>query len=179
MRVVATCVNGLEALEAVRVQRPHILLLDLKMPKLDGLRVVRALAADRIVVGPIILTAEADEAEVSAIRSAGARGIILKELSPHHVTDSIRRVHSGAEWVEFLGRSANNTAGPRARAPETRRQWFADSRRRDSSRNLGRHRETAPLQRVQKARRGQSRRAGASHATRRRAGDLTRRRSPD
>jgi DNA-binding NarL/FixJ family response regulator len=110
MRVVATCVNGLEALEAVRVQRPHILLLDLKMPKLDGLRVVRALAADRIVVGTIILTAEADEAEVSAIRSAGARGIILKELSPHHVTDSIRRVHSGAEWVEFLGRSAKDTA---------------------------------------------------------------------
>lgn len=110
MRVVATCVNGLEALEAARAQRPHILLLDLKMPTLDGLRVLRALAAERIVVGTIILTAEADETEVSAVRAAGARGIVLKELSPHHVTDSIRRVHSGAEWVEFLGRSGKNTA---------------------------------------------------------------------
>jgi DNA-binding NarL/FixJ family response regulator len=110
MRVVATCVNGLEALEATRAQRPHILLLDLKMPKLDGLRVLRALAAERIVVGTIILTAEADETEVSAVRAAGARGIVLKELSPHHVTDSIRRAHSGAEWVEFLGRSGKNTA---------------------------------------------------------------------
>ena len=110
MRVVATCVNGLEALEATRAQRPHILLLDLKMPALDGLRVLRALAAERIVVGTIVLTAEADENEVSAVRTAGARGIVLKELSPHHVTDSIRRVHSGAVWVEFLGRSGKNTA---------------------------------------------------------------------
>ena len=110
MRVVATCVNGLEALEATRAQRPHILLLDLKMPALDGLRVLRALAAERIVVGTIILTAEADESEVSAVRTAGASGIVLKELSPHHVTDSIRRVHSGAAWVEFLGRSGKNTA---------------------------------------------------------------------
>ena len=43
MRVVATCVNGLEALDAVRVHRPDVLLLDLNMPKLDGLRVLRAL----------------------------------------------------------------------------------------------------------------------------------------
>lgn len=110
MRVVATCVNGLEALEAVRLQRPHILLLDLKMPKLDGLRVLRALAAERIVVATIILTAEADETEVSAVRTAGARGIVLKELSPQHVINSIRRAHSGTEWVEFLGRSDNKTA---------------------------------------------------------------------
>ena len=118
MRVVATCVNGLEALDAVRMQRPHILLLDLKMPKLDGLRVLRALAAERIPVATIILTAEADDTEVSAVRTAGARGIVLKELSPHHVIDSVRRAHSGAEWVEFLGRSSVGTAA-RSEADES------------------------------------------------------------
>jgi DNA-binding NarL/FixJ family response regulator len=112
MRVVATCVNGLETLDAVRVQRPDILLLDLNMPKLDGLRVLRALASERIVVHTIVLTAEVDAADVSAVRAAGARGIVLKDLSPHHVIDCVRRAYAGSEWIEFLGRS-------REAAPET------------------------------------------------------------
>jgi DNA-binding NarL/FixJ family response regulator len=103
MRVVATCVNGLEALDAVRLNKPDILLLDLNMPKLDGLRVLRALAAERSTVSSVVLTADADASDVGMARAAGARGIVLKELSPHHVIDCVRRVHGGAEWVEFLG----------------------------------------------------------------------------
>lgn len=109
MRVVATCVNGLEALDAVRSHRPHILLLDLNMPKLDGLRVLRTIAAERIDVNTIVLTAEANAPDVSAARAAGARGIVLKELSPQHVIDCVRRAHSGSEWVEFLGRAREAT----------------------------------------------------------------------
>lgn len=105
MRVVATCVNGLEALDAVRSHRPHILLLDLNMPKLDGLRVLRTLSAERIDVTTIVLTAEANAPDVSAARAAGARGIVLKELSPQHVIDCVRRAHAGSEWIEFLGRA--------------------------------------------------------------------------
>ena len=104
MRVVATCVNGLETLDAVRLHRPDILLLDLNMPKLDGLRVLRALASERVIVHTIVLTAEVDASDVSAVRAAGARGIVLKELSPHHVIDCARRAYAGSEWVEFLGR---------------------------------------------------------------------------
>lgn len=105
MRVVASCVDGREALEAVRLHRPHILLLDLNMPKLDGLGVLRAIAAERIGVSTVVLTADAEPADVSAARAAGARGIVLKEFSPRNVVDCVRRVHSGSEWVEFLGRS--------------------------------------------------------------------------
>lgn len=105
MRVVASCVDGREALEAVRLHRPHILLLDLNMPKLDGLGVLRAIAAERIGVSTVVLTADADPADVSAARAAGARGIVLKEFSPRNVVDCVRRVHSGSEWVEFLGRA--------------------------------------------------------------------------
>jgi len=112
MRVVATCVNGLETLDAVRLHRPDILLLDLNMPKLDGLRVLRALASERVIVHTIVLTAEVDASDVSAVRAAGARGIVLKELSPHHVIDCARRAYAGSEWVEFLGR-------PGVAAPET------------------------------------------------------------
>jgi len=106
MRVVATCVNGVEALDAVRLHKPDVLLLDLSMPKLDGLHVLRTLAAERVVVSTVVLTADADASDVGSVRAAGARGIVLKELSPHHVIDCVRRVHGGAEWVEFLGRAA-------------------------------------------------------------------------
>jgi DNA-binding NarL/FixJ family response regulator len=112
MRVVATCVNGLEALDAVRLHEPDILLLDLNMPKLDGLRVLRALAAERGTVNSVVLTADADASEVGTVRAAGARGIVLKELSPHHVIDCVRRVHSGEEWVEFLGLAREVTPRP-------------------------------------------------------------------
>jgi DNA-binding NarL/FixJ family response regulator len=110
MRVVASCVDGREALEAVRLHRPDILLLDLNMPKLDGLGVLRAIAAERIGVSTVVLTADADPADVSAARAAGARGIVLKEFSPRNVVDCVRRVHSGSEWVEFLGHSMSPVA---------------------------------------------------------------------
>jgi DNA-binding NarL/FixJ family response regulator len=115
MRVVASCVNGLEALDGVRQHRPDILLLDLNMPKLDGLHVLRALAAERIIVSTVVLTADANPADVSAVRAAGARGIVLKEFSPRNVVDCVRRVYAGTEWVEFLG-------GPRAAAPTEDKQ---------------------------------------------------------
>lgn len=104
MQVVANCVNGAEALEAVRTRRPDVLLLDINMPKLDGFGVLRTLASERADVRTIVLTAELDPAAVAAARLAGARGVVLKELSPQHVLDCIRRVHAGAEWLEFLGR---------------------------------------------------------------------------
>lgn len=103
MQVVATCVNGAEALQAVHAKNPDVLLLDINMPKLDGLGVLRALAAERTPVCTVVLTAELDPPAVAALRLAGARAVVLKELSPQHVVDCIRRVHAGAEWIECLG----------------------------------------------------------------------------
>ena len=104
MQIVATCINGTEALQAVRARRPDVLLLDINMPRLDGFGVLRALATEHAAVHTIVLTAELDPADVASVRLAGARGVVLKELSPQHVLDCIRRVHAGGEWVEFLGR---------------------------------------------------------------------------
>lgn len=105
MQVVATCVNGVEALQAVHTKKPDVLLLDINMPKLDGIGVLRALASERAVVYTVVLTAELDTSAVAALRLAGARAVVLKELSPQHVIDCIRRVHAGTEWIECLGRS--------------------------------------------------------------------------
>ena len=118
MQVVATCVNGTEALQAVRTRRPDVLLLDINMPKLDGFGVLRSLASERADVRTIVLTAELNAPAVAAARLAGARGVVLKELSPQHVLDCIRRVHAGAEWIEFLGR-ANGTQDRREQLHDT------------------------------------------------------------
>lgn len=109
MQVLATCVNGTEALQAVRTRRPDVLLLDINMPKLDGFGVLRTLTSERVDVRTIVLTAEMDSAAVAEARLAGARGVVLKELSPQHVLDCIRRVHSGTDWVECLGRPHDAT----------------------------------------------------------------------
>jgi len=83
-----------------------VLLLDINMPKLDGFGVLRTLANERADVRTIVLTAELDASAVGAARLAGARGVVLKELSPQHVLDCIRSVHAGSEWIEFLGRAS-------------------------------------------------------------------------
>lgn len=103
MRVISTCVNGLEAFDAVHAQHPDVLLLDLNMPKLDGLGVLRRLAAERVPVSTVVLTAGVESSDVEHARAAGARGIVLKEAPPRHVIDCVRRVHGGESWVEFLG----------------------------------------------------------------------------
>jgi DNA-binding NarL/FixJ family response regulator len=117
MRVVASCVNGVEALDAVRLHRPDALLLDINMPKLDGFGVLRALASEHSPVAVVVLTADADTSDVAAARAAGARGIVLKELSPRHVVDCVRLVYSGSEWVEFIGRPRDAAPTRMAAAP--------------------------------------------------------------
>jgi DNA-binding NarL/FixJ family response regulator len=101
LEVVATCVDGREALAAVRRHHPDILVLDLRMPHLDGLGVLRELASagDRTQV--VVLTAGADERElVEAIR-LGARGVVLKEMPSRLLLQCLRKVHAGEQWLEM------------------------------------------------------------------------------
>jgi two-component system nitrate/nitrite response regulator NarL len=120
VRVVASCVNGVEALEAARLHRPDAMLLDINMPKLDGFGVLRTLASEHSPVAVVVLTADADASDVAAARAAGARGIVLKELSPRHVVDCVRLVYSGSEWVEFIGQAREAMSAPSRSASQPR-----------------------------------------------------------
>ena len=100
LEVVATCVDGREALAAVRRHHPDILVLDLRMPHLDGLGVLRELtsAGDRTQV--VVLTAGLDERDlVEAIR-LGARGVVLKEMPSRLLLQCLRKVYAGEQWLE-------------------------------------------------------------------------------
>ena len=100
LEVVARCVNGEEALEAVRRHRPDILLLDLRMPRKDGLAVLETLRESKLPTKVVLLAAAVDRREVLEALRLGVRGIVLKELAPRLLVECVRKVHAGEQWIE-------------------------------------------------------------------------------
>ena len=119
LAVVATCTNGDATLEAVRRHHPDVLLLDLLMPGLDGLEVLRALKTEPQPPRVILLTANIDDEEVLEAIQLGAAGVFLKEMPPHLLLQCIRKVHAGEQWIEkqsmarAVGRLLHREAGER------------------------------------------------------------------
>ena len=98
--VLAACPDGASALDAVKAQRPDVLVLDLRMSPRNGLDVLRALAKDRLPCRTVLLTAAITDEEVVEAMRLGAMGLVLKESSPDALLDCVRRVHRGEQWIE-------------------------------------------------------------------------------
>lgn len=97
--VVGTADDGEAALAVCREQRPDVVLVDLRMGKLDGLAVVNQLTRTMPDTKAIILSGfDADEDVFQAIR-AGAAGYLLKHTSPEEVAAAIVRVHEGDKCI--------------------------------------------------------------------------------
>jgi DNA-binding NarL/FixJ family response regulator len=97
VEVVGVATNGREAVELARAQRPHVLLMDIRMPEMDGIEATRQIAADPALddVRVLILTTfELDEYIVDALR-AGASGFLLKRSSPEELIAAIHTVADG------------------------------------------------------------------------------------
>ncbi|GAB2910620.1 response regulator transcription factor [Streptomyces mayteni] len=95
--VVAEAADGALAVEAVRTTRPDVVLMDIRMPRLDGLAATRRIAADPALpdVRVLILTTfGADEYVFEALR-AGAAGFVLKDIEPAELRAAIRTVAAG------------------------------------------------------------------------------------
>jgi DNA-binding NarL/FixJ family response regulator len=98
--ILASCSDGNETLEAVRLHQPGILVLDSRMPGRDSLEVIRTLARERSSVR-IVLHAEGSEEErIAKAVELGIRGLALKEWPPETLLQCIRRVHAGEYWLE-------------------------------------------------------------------------------
>lgn len=100
IEVVATCRTGDEALAAVQTTTADILVLDLRMPGMSGLDVLRALSAEPVKCRTVVLTATvSDRDAVEAVR-LGALGLVLKESSPDTLIECVRQVHRGEQWID-------------------------------------------------------------------------------
>lgn len=98
--IAARCVNGEDTLAAVRRHRPDVLVLDIHMPRKDGLAVLRDLHREKLSIKVVLLAAVLEEEEVLEALRLGVRGMVLKELAPQMVVQCVRKVHAGEQWLE-------------------------------------------------------------------------------
>src|SRR5438093_4222117 len=99
-RVVAEARDGKEVLEVLEEHQPDILLLDLKMPGLDGLTVLQKLQNSRTKTKVIVLTASEDKNQFVQAMKFGTCGIVLKQTATELLIKSIRKVHAGEIWLD-------------------------------------------------------------------------------
>jgi DNA-binding NarL/FixJ family response regulator len=100
MDVVAVCQDGESAVEAVRRLSPDLLLLDLSMPKLDGISVLECLHAEMPLTRVVVFTGNMDERRALECLRLGVSGVVLKESAPEVLLEAVRKVASGEVWVE-------------------------------------------------------------------------------
>jgi DNA-binding NarL/FixJ family response regulator len=97
IEVVAEATDGAEAVELARRERADVVLMDIRMPGVDGLEATRRIAADETLAGVkviILTTFESDEYVYQAIRS-GASGFLLKDAEPADLLQAVRVVARG------------------------------------------------------------------------------------
>lgn len=99
-QVVARCMDGEECLAAVRRLHPDVLILDIRMPRRDGLWVLRELQREKSPTQVVLLAAELDEQDVLEALRLGVRGMVLKELAPQMLLQCVRKVFAGEQWLE-------------------------------------------------------------------------------
>lgn len=97
--VVGEAADGAEAVALVTQLRPDILLLDLAMPRVTGMEVLRELAAGKHPVRTILLTASVERPQILEALQLGARGVVHKESATQVLLKSITAVMSGSYWV--------------------------------------------------------------------------------
>lgn len=125
IRVVAEAGDGEEAVRTARRMEPDVVLMDVRMPRKDGIDATRELAADGIDV-LILTTFDLDEYVFSALR-AGAAGFLLKNIEAAELVHAVKLVARGEGMIapaltrrlirEFAGRGGPLPASERGRAP--------------------------------------------------------------
>jgi DNA-binding NarL/FixJ family response regulator len=134
IEVVGEAADGAEAVDAARTARPDIVLMDIRMPVLDGLEATRRIVADELLGGVrvvVLTTFELDEYVFEALR-AGASGFLLKDIDPDDLRQAVRVVAGGEALLspsvtrrlitEFASRPARPPSDPARLAALTERE---------------------------------------------------------
>jgi len=100
VQVVAEARTGREALEVARRELPDVVLMDVRMPDMDGLEATRKLKEERPRTAVVMLTMHDNPTYLRDAVRAGAAGYLLKDVSKEELIDAIRQVSSGGAFIE-------------------------------------------------------------------------------
>jgi DNA-binding NarL/FixJ family response regulator len=100
LEVVAEAADGQEALECCRRFRPDLVVMDVRLPEVDGLEATRAIKQELPSTVVLVLNGYGDPDILADALEAGAAGYILKSASPQQITDAIRKAIDGASPVD-------------------------------------------------------------------------------
>jgi DNA-binding NarL/FixJ family response regulator len=95
--IVARSTDGEQALRAVQTFRPDVLVLDVRMPRLDGIELLRRMHELQLPTKVVLLTASLDDARLLEAFRLGASGLVLKESAPRLLVQSVRQVSNGEQ----------------------------------------------------------------------------------
>lgn len=99
MQVVGEAEDGIEAVELTRKLNPHVVLMDLVMPKMNGFDAIKEIIANQPEACILVLTSFYDDEQVYAALEAGAMGYILKDRHPDEVLRAIRKIANGEPYM--------------------------------------------------------------------------------
>jgi two-component system nitrate/nitrite response regulator NarL len=98
-RVVATAADGASALAELQRTTPDVAVLDLNMPIHNGLAVLQRAAELHLSTPIVILAAAASDADIHALVTSGAAGLLFKDAAPQVLTTCLERVLAGRKWI--------------------------------------------------------------------------------
>jgi two-component system NarL family response regulator len=101
MTVVAQAEDGQEAIDRYREHQPDITLMDLRMPRMGGVKAITAICAEFKSARIIVLTTYDGDEDIYRGLQAGAQGYLLKDAKPNELLNAIRIVHGGQQYVSL------------------------------------------------------------------------------
>lgn len=116
-RIVGEARNGREAVEMASALKPDVILMDIAMPRLNGLEATRRILAENPAAKIVILSAHSDEAYIERMNAAGVAGFLEKQTSAEVLTKAIREVALGRTYFSpaVAKRLREVAAAPRGR----------------------------------------------------------------
>ena len=100
--VVASCSDGTDCIEAIRSLAPDIAIIDISMPGLTGLEILAIANSESLSTRLVFFTASVEDREVVISAAAGAYGVILKDVAPEILVQSLRQVADGQRLLPLL-----------------------------------------------------------------------------
>lgn len=100
LEVVASASSGDEALQMLDTTSPDVMLIDLRMPGMNGIELIRAIRCRKTALSPrmIVLTSYETDEDIYRAVEAGVHGYLLKDASEHEMLEAIRTIHNGKRY---------------------------------------------------------------------------------